>query len=67
CLLLWHVTRGSQIPRQIQLESALSVYQRKDTLLVAGTGSGKTLVVILLALLQEPGHIMIMVSPFKRL
>ncbi|KAJ3766263.1 P-loop containing nucleoside triphosphate hydrolase protein [Lentinula raphanica] len=67
CLLLWHVTRGSQIPRQIQLECALSVYQRKDTLFVAGTGSGKTLVVILLALLRKPGHIMIMVSPFKHL
>ncbi|KAJ3839832.1 hypothetical protein F5878DRAFT_724217 [Lentinula raphanica] len=51
----------------IQLESALSVYQKKDTLLVAGTNSGKTLVVILLALLQKPGHITIMVSPFKRL
>ncbi|KAJ3775657.1 P-loop containing nucleoside triphosphate hydrolase protein [Lentinula raphanica] len=67
CLLLWYVTQGSQIPRQIQLESALSVYQKKDTLLVAGTNTGKTLVVILLALLQKPGQVTLMVSPFKRL
>ncbi|KAJ3750441.1 P-loop containing nucleoside triphosphate hydrolase protein [Lentinula detonsa] len=70
CLLLWSITKDTktpQVPRKLQLEAALSVYQQRSTLVVAGTNSGKTLVVILLVLLQQPGSITVMLSPFKRL
>jgi hypothetical protein len=66
CLSCWLVTQ-CQVPREVQLKSALSVYFKDSTLLVAGTGFGKTLVVILLLLVQEPGRSTIMISPFKRL
>jgi hypothetical protein len=48
CLLLWAVT-GSQVPREPQLRAFLALLNGHDCLFYAGTGSGKTLPLALLA------------------
>jgi ATP-dependent helicase YprA (DUF1998 family) len=42
-LICWSVTGGTQVPRAMQLRAVLADRHRKDTLISAGTGSGKTL------------------------
>ncbi|KAF4593863.1 ATP-dependent DNA helicase sgs1 [Pleurotus pulmonarius] len=66
CLLLFRVTDGQRCPREFQLRSALASLTRRDCLVTAGTGSGKTLCMIL-PLLLDPSGITITVSPLKRL
>jgi ATP-dependent helicase YprA (DUF1998 family) len=46
-LLCYCVTGGTQIPREMQLRAVLADQQGKDYLVAAGTGSGKTLVMVL--------------------
>lgn len=66
CLLLSTVTEGKKIPREFQLNAVLALLAGKDCLIDAGTGSGKTLCMILPALL-DPAAISLVISPLKRL
>lgn len=66
CLLLFKVTKGSKVPRAMQLEAMLAVMGRKDSLVNAGTGSGKT-VAMLLAVLLDPVSVSLVISPLIRL
>ena len=66
CLLLFTVTRGKKVPRQFQLEAALETVNSRDSIVIAGTGSGKT-ICIALPILLDPKCISITVSPLKRL
>jgi len=65
CTMLFKVTNG-KIPRQFQLEATLATISKRDSIVIAGTGAGKT-VCILLPLLLSPDRISIMISPLKRL
>jgi ATP-dependent helicase YprA (DUF1998 family) len=69
CLLSWFVTAGTQVPREIQLRSCLATSNGQDSLLYAGTGSGKTLPIALNILLEdlEKNYVTITISPLKRL
>ena len=49
--LAWGVTGGILVPRELQLRSCLATH---DSLICAGTGSGKTLPILMIALLSEP-------------
>lgn len=66
CLLIFTVTYGRVIPRQFQLEAALETIKGNDSIVIAGTGSGKTLCIVIPLILQ-PGIICAMISPLKRL
>ena len=65
-LLLSTVTKGKKVPREFQLQAVLTLLARQDCLINAGTESGKTLCMILPALL-DPTMIALVVSPLKRL
>ncbi|KAF8241148.1 hypothetical protein L208DRAFT_11468 [Tricholoma matsutake] len=69
CLLAWAVTRGVQVPRELQLRACLAMYNGRDSLISAGTGSGKTLPIVLNLLLDDPkdAGISLTISPLKRL
>ena len=60
------VTNGKKIPREFQLEAVLALLSGRDSLIDAGTGSGKTLCMVLPALL-DPKAVSLVVSPLKRL
>jgi ATP-dependent helicase YprA (DUF1998 family) len=68
-LLAWAVTRGTQVPRELQLRACLATYHGQDSLLNAGTGSGKTLPIALNLLLDDPSKngLSLTISPLKRL
>ena len=66
CLLLSAATKGKKLPRLFQLEATLAVLSGRDSLINAGTGSGKTICMILPALL-DPTSVALVVSPLKRL
>src|SRR6266568_3656272 len=42
-LLCWAVTGATQVPQEMQLKAVLADRHGKDSLVLAGTGSGKTL------------------------
>jgi superfamily II DNA helicase RecQ len=66
CLLLSTVTKGKKVPREFQLEATLALLAGQDSLIHAATGSGKTLCMILPALLDTTA-VSLVVSPLKRL
>jgi hypothetical protein len=70
-LICWSVTGGTQVPRAMQLRAVLADQHRKDSLIAAGTGSGKTLPIALSILLDDPRAasrlVTITFSPLKRL
>lgn len=66
CLLVFSVTDGRVFPRQFQLEAGLAAYQGKNSIVIAGTGSGKTLSMAI-PLLMNPTAVGIIISPLKRL
>ena len=66
CLLVLSVTDTRIIPRQFQLEAGLAAYRDKNTIINAGTGSGKTLSMAI-PLLMDPRAVAIIISPLKRL
>ncbi|KAJ7597960.1 P-loop containing nucleoside triphosphate hydrolase protein [Mycena floridula] len=67
CFACWYASRQRQCPRQLQLEAALHLWKRKDVLVKAGTGSGKTLIAVLNQLLERGDGITLMLDPLKRL
>lgn len=68
CLLVWEASSHTEVPRENQLRSALSMYSRKsDVLVIAGTGSGKTLIMVMLLLMQRAPSICVTISPLKKL
>ena len=68
-MICWTVTGSTMVPREMQLRTVLSDYQKRDCLIAAGTGSGKTLPIALCILLDDPAAnlITITISPLKRL
>ena len=66
CLLVFSASNGQVIPRQFQLSAGLAAYSGKDTIVNAGTGSGKTLSMVI-PLLMNPQAVAIVISPLKRL
>ena len=55
-LLLSTVTKGGKIPREFQLDALLALLAGWDCLIDAGTGSGKTLCMVLPALFGHEEH-----------
>jgi ATP-dependent helicase YprA (DUF1998 family) len=66
CLLLYTVTNGIKVPQEFQLEATLALLAGWDSLINAGTGSGKTLCMVLPALL-DPTSVSLMILPLKQL
>lgn len=66
CLLVHVLSHGSQIPRQFQLEAVLAGLGGFDGIVSSATGSGKTLIMILLLLLR-PNEMAMLIVPLKRL
>ena len=68
-LLAWVVTNETQVPRELQLRACLATYHGHDSLINAGTGSGKTLSIALNLLLDDPSEngISLTFSLLKRL
>ena len=68
-LVCWAVTQGRIVPREMQFRSILADQRGRDSLISAGTGSGKTLPIALCTLLDDPAkkNVTIVVSPLKRL
>ncbi|KAF5342158.1 hypothetical protein D9611_001627 [Ephemerocybe angulata] len=69
CLLVWIASDFTQIPKALQLKAALAFLEKKNSLLYAGTGFGKTMMVVMAVLLEDPAKdwIVITISPLKRL
>ncbi|KAI0312339.1 hypothetical protein OF83DRAFT_1176741 [Amylostereum chailletii] len=53
--------------REDQLLATANYHEGLDTVLVARTGSGKTMQIIIAALMNPPGKIVLVMSPLKRL
>lgn len=66
CLLVFSVSDGRVIPRKFQLTAGLAAFRQKHAIINAGTGSGKTLSMVI-PLLMDPEAVAIIVSPLKRL
>lgn len=68
-LLCYCVTLTVQIPHEMQLRVVLADQHRKDVLVSAGTGSGKTLPIVLNALLNTPHKhlVTLVILPLKHL
>ena len=66
CLLILTVTRGRVITRQFQPEAALETIKGNDSRVIAGTGHGKTLCIVIPLILQ-PRMICIVVQRLKTL
>lgn len=66
CLIIYVLTATVIVPRQFQLEAMLATLDGRDSIITAGTGSGKTLCMIIPILLR-PGTVTMTISPLKRL
>ena len=68
-LLAWVATAGTEVPREMQLRAFLATHNGHDSLVNAGTGSGKTLPIALNLLLDNPADafISLTISPLKHL
>jgi ATP-dependent helicase YprA (DUF1998 family) len=64
CLLLSAVTNGKKIPQEFQLEATLALLAHQDSLIHTATGSGKTLCMVLPALLDAT-TVSLVISPLK--
>ena len=66
CLIVYRLTLCTIVPRVFQLQSSLAMLNQRDTMITAGTGSGKTLCQ-LIPMLLRPNTISITISSLKRL
>ncbi|KAF8871302.1 hypothetical protein CPB84DRAFT_1716710 [Gymnopilus junonius] len=68
-MICWSVSGSKMVPREMQLKVILADWKGRDTLVAAGTGSGKTLPIALCILLDDPSAnlLTITISPLKRL
>ena len=68
CLICWSIP-CRQIPQEMQLRAVLADQHRHDSLVSAGTGSGKTLPIALNIVFDNPSDhkITLTISPLKRL
>ncbi|KAJ8456448.1 hypothetical protein ONZ45_g18718 [Pleurotus djamor] len=66
CLLVFLYTNRRIVPREFQLHASLAAHLGRDSVIIAGTGSGKTLCIAIPVLLN-PSKISIVISPLKRL
>jgi hypothetical protein len=66
CILVYLLSFQKVIPREFQLEAMLKSLDNKDTIISSGTGSGKTLIMVMLFLLF-PLDISLVIVPLKRL
>ncbi len=65
-LLAYFVTGGREAPRAMQLQAALATFEKHNSAVIAGTGSGKTLIIALSILLDNPSSgATITISPLK--
>jgi superfamily II DNA helicase RecQ len=62
--MIFMLSDGKMVPRQPQLVGALATLAGRDSKVILGTRSGKTLIMVLPHLLQ-PDRISIVVSPLK--
>jgi len=53
CLLVFSVSDGRVVPRKFQLIAGLAAYEQKHAIINTGTGSGKTLSMVI-PLLMDP-------------
>ncbi|KAF5311724.1 hypothetical protein D9611_009450 [Ephemerocybe angulata] len=69
CLLVWIASQFTQIPKLLQLKASLAFLHKKDSLLYAGTGFGKTLIIVMANILENASSkaVTITISPLKRL
>ena len=65
-LLVFSVSDGQMVPRKFQLTAGLAAYREKHAIINTGTGSGKTLSMVI-PLLMDPKAVAIILSPLKRL
>ena len=65
-LLVYFLSLGNIIPRESQLLAVIESLSGRDGLVTAATGSGKTLIMIMLSLLR-PDDISVLIVPLKRL
>ncbi|KAF8551183.1 hypothetical protein OG21DRAFT_1513089, partial [Imleria badia] len=61
-LIVHHLSSHAIAPRDFQLQASLAILHGKDSIVTAGTGSGKTLCQ-LIPLLLQPGTLSITISP----
>jgi hypothetical protein len=66
CLLVYTSSLGNIIPRDFQLQAVIASLSGRDGLVTAATGSGKTLIMIMLLMLR-PSDTSILIVPLKRL
>lgn len=66
CLMIYALSSNTIIPRIFQLQASLTILNGRDTMITTGTGSGKTLC-LLIPMLLRPQSISITISPLKRL
>ena len=64
CIIVHNITSGKIVPRPVQLQASLALLHESDVLITAGTGSGKTLC-LLLPMLLRPRSMSITISPLK--
>ena len=66
CLVVSLLTDGHIVPRVFQLQASLAMLRRQDSDILASTGSGKTLC-MLIPIILRPESITITISPLKHL
>ncbi|KAF6757870.1 hypothetical protein DFP72DRAFT_758569, partial [Ephemerocybe angulata] len=67
CILVWIASDFRQVPKALQLKAGLAFLHKKNSLLYAGTGFGKTMLIVMGHLLEDPGTcgVIIIISPLK--
>ncbi|KAF8836266.1 hypothetical protein BDN67DRAFT_911520 [Paxillus ammoniavirescens] len=66
CVIVYILSQTTIVPRDFQLQACLAILNGRNSVITAGTGSGKTLC-ILIPLLLHLKTISITISPLKRL
>ena len=64
CLIVFVLSDRTMVPRQLQLQAALTELAGFDSTLISGTGSGKTLAMAIPHILH-PKRISFVISPLK--